>query len=94
MDAPHGRWKKHIEKKKLYKNASNYIELILVATPFEIIAIRPLTFYLTRQEGYCWRSKDEIISDVLQWTTHVDGAELTDQQELTYTSSVRAQNVV
>ena len=29
----------------------------------------------------CWRSKDELISDVLLWTLHMDIAMLVDQQE-------------
>ena len=30
-------------------------------------AIRPLTSHLSRHAEYCWRSKDEFISDVLLW---------------------------
>ena len=26
----------------------------------------------TRYAGHCWRSRDELISDVLQWTPHMD----------------------
>ena len=47
--------------------------LILVATPHEITAARPLSAYLknhirrTRHALNCWRSKDEFISDALLW---------------------------
>ena len=44
----------------------------------------------TRHAGHSWRSKDELIS----WPLHMDVPVLADQQELTYNSSVRTQNVV
>ena len=39
----------------------------------------------TRYVGHCWRSKDQLISDVLLWTP---------SQELIYNSSIRTQDVV
>ncbi len=44
----------------------------------------------TRHAGHCWRSRDELISDVLQWTTELkqDG-----QLEHTYNSSVGIRDV-
>ena len=47
----------------------------------------------TRHAGHCWRSKDELISDVLLWTPHMDVQEWDDQHELTYSSYVRTQDV-
>ena len=47
----------------------------------------------TRHAGHCWRSKDELVSDVLLWTSTYDQANLDDQPELTYSSYVRTQDV-
>ena len=47
----------------------------------------------TRHAGHCWRSKDELISDVLLWTPHMDVQEWDDQHELTYSNYVRTQDV-
>ena len=47
----------------------------------------------TRHAGHCWRSRDELISDVLLWTTSYGRANQHDQLEPTYSSSVRIQDV-
>ena len=47
----------------------------------------------TRHAGHCWRSKDELISDVLLWTPTYAKQKQDDQLELTYSSSVRTQDV-
>ena len=47
----------------------------------------------TRHPGHCWRCKDELISDVLLWTPHMDVQKQDDQHELTYSSYVRTQDV-
>ena len=47
----------------------------------------------TRHAGHCWRSKDELISDVLLWTPHMDVQKQDDQHELTYSNYVRTQDV-
>ena len=51
------------------------IEQVLATTPHEKPTIRPLASHhetiqlrRTRHAGHCWRSKDELISDVLLWT--------------------------
>ena len=51
------------------------IEQVLAATPHKAPTIRPFASHhetiqvrRTRHAGYCWRSKDTLISDVLQWT--------------------------
>ena len=43
----------------------------------------------TRYAGHCWRSKDELISDVLLLTPHMAKQEQDDQLEHTYSSYVR-----
>ena len=48
----------------------------------------------TRHAGHCWRSKDELISDVLLWTPHMDVQKQDDQHELTYRNYVRTQDVI
>ena len=49
----------------------------------------------TRHAGHCWRSKDELISDVLLWTAPLmDVQEWDDQHELTYSSYVRTRVVI
>ena len=47
----------------------------------------------TRHAGHCWRSKDELISDVLLWTLHMAEQKQDDQLEHTYSSSVRIWDV-
>ena len=46
----------------------------------------------TRHAGHCWRSKDELISDVLLWTPNYGKKKQDDQLELTYSSYVRTQD--
>ena len=46
-----------------------------------------------RYAGHCWRSKDELISDVLLWTPHMAEQKQNDQLEHTYSSYVRIWNV-
>ena len=68
--------KTHREKVRweLHKNAMSYIEQILEATSYETTALWPLTYLKTiqirqtRHAGHYWRSKDELINDILQWT--------------------------
>ena len=62
-------------KQQLHNNAASNIEQVLVATPHKAAAIRHLPSITktikvrrTRHAGHCWRSRDELISDVLLWT--------------------------
>ena len=48
----------------------------------------------TRHAGYCWRSRDEFISDVPLWTPYMAEQKQNDQLEHTYSSSVRIRDVV
>ena len=61
--------------RQLHKNAASNIEQVLEAAPHKAAVVRPLTTITktikvsgTRHAGYCWRSRDEPISDVLLWT--------------------------
>ena len=47
----------------------------------------------TRHAGYCWRSRDKLISDVLQWTPHMTEQKQDDQLEHTYSGYVRIRDV-
>ena len=54
----------------LVKNVASNIEQVLAATPHKVPTVRPPTTKTiqarrTRHAGHCWRSKDEIVSDVL-----------------------------
>ena len=62
-------------RRKLHKNVESSIEQVLATTPHETPTIRtpaPITKTIqvrrARHAGHCWRSKDELISDVLLWT--------------------------
>ena len=47
----------------------------------------------TRHAGHCWRSKDELVSDVLLWTPHMANQKEDDQLEHTYRSYVMIRDV-
>ena len=63
-------------RRKLHKNVESSIEQVLATTLHETPTIRtlapPITKTIqvrqTRHAGHCWRSKDELISDILLWT--------------------------
>ena len=63
---------------QLHKNAASNLEQVLAATPtrHQLYGhLPPITKTIqvrwTRHAGHCWRSRDELISDVLLWTpTH------------------------
>ena len=48
----------------------------------------------TRHVGHYWRSRDELISDVLLWTQHMAEQKQDDQLEHTYSSYIRIRDVV
>ena len=92
-----------MEKKlwELRKNAKCYFEQILEAAPQKTAAGCPLTSHLknhpsntSHHAGYCWRSKEEPIGDVLYGPEHIELLVLANQQELIYISSVRPLDVV
>ena len=47
----------------------------------------------TKHAGHCWRSKDELIGDVLQWT-HIYGSGSVGRPSRTYINSVWTLDVV
>ena len=47
----------------------------------------------TRHAGHCWRSRDELISDVVLWTPHMAGQKQDDQLEHTFSTYVRIWDV-
>ena len=47
----------------------------------------------TRHAGHCWRSRNELISDVLLWTPHIAEQKQDDQLEYTYSIYVRIRDV-
>ena len=49
----------------------SYIEQVMEAAPHKAAAVQPLTTHhenYPRHAEHCWRSRDKLISDVLQWT--------------------------
>ena len=65
-------------RRQLHKNAASNLEQVLAATPprHQLYGhLPPITKTIqvrrTRHAGHCWRSRNELISDVLLWTpTH------------------------
>ena len=62
-------------RRKLHKNAASNIEQVLAATPQKTPIIRPPSSHhennqirRSRHAGHCWRSRDELISDILLCT--------------------------
>ena len=73
-------WKQHPTKQR-------YGHLPLISKTIQIRR--------TRHAGHCWRSKDELISDVLQCTPSYGCEQVMDVRlELIYNSSVQTQDVV
>ena len=70
---------KRLEKKldrQLHKNVESNIEQVLATTPHETPTVRPPASHHENYTGqtkpdmldHCWRSKNELVSDVLLWT--------------------------
>ena len=63
---------------QLHKNAASNPQQVLAATPHKTPTVRahlpPITKTIqvrrTRHAGHCWRSRDELIRDVLLWIPH------------------------
>ena len=63
-------------KWQLHKNATCNLKQVRAATPHKTPTVRPPTpitktiqVRRARHAGHCWRSKDELIRDVLLWTS-------------------------
>ena len=44
------------------------VEQVLEATPYKASITKTIKVRRTRHAGHCWRSRDELISDILLWT--------------------------
>ena len=71
-------WRQHPTKQLLYGQLPPITKTIQVTQ--------------TRHAGHFWRSKDKLMSDVLQWTPHMDEQRLNDQQVPIYNSSMPIQD--
>ena len=72
-------WRQHPTRRQLYGHLPPITKTIQVRR--------------ARHAGHCWRSKDELVSDVLLWTPHTAKQKQDDQPELTYSSYVRTRDV-
>ena len=72
-------WRQHPTRHQLYGHLPPIMKTIQVRR--------------TRHAGNCWRSKDELISDVLLWTPHMAKQKQDDQLEHIYSSYVRIRDV-
>ena len=72
-------WRKHPTRHQLY----DHLPLIT-----KTIKVR-----LTRHAGHCWRSRDQLISDVLLWIPHMAGQKQDDQLEHTFSMYVRIRDI-
>ena len=73
-------WRQHPTRHQLYGHLPPIMKTIQVRW--------------TRYAGLCWRSRDELISDVLLWTPHMAEQKQNDQHEHTFSSYVRIWDVV
>ena len=88
-------------RRQFHKNAASNLEQVLAATPHKTPTVRPPASYheniqirRTRHAGHCWRSRDELIRDVLLWIPTNGRAKQDDQHEHTFSSYVRIWDVV
>ena len=51
--------------RQLHKNAASNVKQVLGAAPHKAASVRPLTTRRTRHAGHCWKSREELISDIL-----------------------------
>ena len=72
-------WRQHPTKHQLYGHLPPIMKTIQVRR--------------TRHAGHCWRSRDELISDVLLWTPHMAEQKQEDQLEHTFSNYVRIRDV-
>ena len=72
-------WRQHPTKYQLYGHLPSITKTIQVRR--------------TRHAGHCWRSRDELLSDVLLWTPHMAGQKQDDQLEHIFSNYVRIRDV-
>ena len=73
-------WRQHPTRHQLYDHLPPITKTIQVRR--------------TRHAGHWWRSRDELIRDVLLWTPHMAMQKQDDQHEHTFSSYVRIRDVV
>ena len=73
-------WRQHPTRHQLYGHLPPIMKTIQVRR--------------TRHAGHCWRSRDELISDVLLWAPHMAVQKQDDQHEHAFSNYVRIRNVV
>ena len=73
-------WRQHPTRHQLYDHLPSITKTIQVRR--------------TRHAGHCWRSRDELISEVLLWTPHMAEQKQDDLQEHTFSNYVRIRDVV
>ena len=75
-------WRQHPTKQQLYGHLPPFTKTIKIRR--------------TRHAGHCWRSRDELISDVRKWCgpLHMDEQRQDDQLEPTYSNSVPIRGVI
>ena len=88
-------------RRQLHKNATCNLKQVLAATPHKTPAVShlpPITKTIqvrrARHAGHCWRSRDELIRDVLLLTPTHGVQKQDDQHEHTFSSHVRIRDVV
>ena len=69
--------------RQLHKNTASNIEQVLVQHPIKQqlyghlpLLTKTIKIRRIRHAGYCWRSRDKLISDVLLWTPSHGGAKV------------------
>ena len=72
-------WRQHPTKQQLYSHQPPIMKIIKV--------------WQTRHTGHCWRSKDELISDILLWNPSHGRARQDDKLEPIYNCSVPIEDV-
>ena len=73
-------WRQHPTRHQLYGHLPPFTKTIQVRR--------------TRHAGHCWRSREELISDVLLWTPTHGRAKQDDQHEHTFSSYMRIRDAV
>ena len=73
-------WRQHPTRHQLYGHLSPITKTIQVRR--------------TRHAEHCWRSRDELISDVLLWIPHMAVQKQDDQHEHTFSNYVRIRDVI
>ena len=90
-----------LARRQVHKNAASNIEQVWQQRPtrhqlYDYLPpiMKTIQVRRTRHAGHCWRSMNELISDVLLWTPHMDGQKQDDQLEHTFSSYVKIRDVV